>query len=95
MPPTLQPDDRFVPSPDVLLRELDGEAVLLDVASGRYFGLNGSGLRIWSLLARGQAVGEIAATLGAEIAADADRLRADVEELVAALESEGLVRRGG
>ncbi len=37
-------------SPDVLFRELAGEAVLLDLKSQRYFGLGEVGTRIWQLL---------------------------------------------
>ena len=33
--------------PDVLLQELQGESVLLNLSSGRYFGLNGVGTRMW------------------------------------------------
>lgn len=34
----------------VLFRDLAGEAVLLELESGRYYGLNESGTRMWSLL---------------------------------------------
>lgn len=34
----------------VLFRDLDGEAVLLELGSGRYYGLNGMGTRMWNLL---------------------------------------------
>jgi hypothetical protein len=34
----------------VLFRDLAGEAVLLELESGRYFGLNETGTRMWSLL---------------------------------------------
>ena len=42
----------------VLFRDLDGEAVLLETATGRYYGLNEVGTRMWSLL---QLHGEIEA----------------------------------
>jgi hypothetical protein len=35
---------------DVVFRELEGEAVLLNLETGVYFGLNEVGTRIWSLL---------------------------------------------
>ena len=47
-PPALA--DRLTVSPDVVFRELEGEAVLLDLESGTYFGLNAVGTRIWSLI---------------------------------------------
>ena len=95
MPAPLHDSDRFGPKPNVLVRELDGEAVLLDLDSGRYFGLNASGLRIWAGLAAGRPVGEIVAELAREHRVSAEALRADLSELVAELEREALVRRLG
>ncbi len=44
-----------IPS-DVLYRDLEGEAVILDLKTGTYFGLNEVGTRMWALLAEhGQA----------------------------------------
>ena len=37
---------------DVVSREVGGEAVLLNLATGTYFGLDGVGTEIWNLLAR-------------------------------------------
>jgi hypothetical protein len=34
----------------VLFRQLDDEAVLLDLKSGTYFGLNDTGARVWDLI---------------------------------------------
>ena len=46
-------------SPDVIVRELSGESVVLDLASGRYFGLNAVGTRVWQLIQQGQSVNEV------------------------------------
>jgi Coenzyme PQQ synthesis protein D (PqqD) len=37
---------------DVILHEEDGEAFLLHVGSGQYYGLNKSGLIVWNALVR-------------------------------------------
>ena len=79
------------PSPDVIFRELEGEAVLLDLASGRYFGLNAAGTRIWMLLESGSTVRDAAAALAAEFEADAEQIGRDVEDLVAELTARGLL----
>jgi hypothetical protein len=79
------------PSPDVIFRELEGEAVLLDLASGRYFGLNAVGTRIWMLLESGSTVAAAAAALAAEFEADAEQIARDVDELVAELSARGLL----
>jgi len=34
---------------DVIFRELNGEAVILNLDNGTYFGLNSVGMRIWQL----------------------------------------------
>jgi hypothetical protein len=81
------------PRPDVLARELEGEAVLLDRASGRYFGLNATGVRIWALLAGGGDLTEIRDRLAEEYGLAPEAIEADLLELCAALESEGLVHR--
>jgi len=43
-------DTRLVAPTDVLMRELDGEAVILDLKSETYFGLDDVGTRIWTHL---------------------------------------------
>jgi coenzyme PQQ synthesis protein D (PqqD) len=84
--------DRVLPAPDVLSRTLDGEAVLLDLASGRYFGLNEVGTRVWELLGAGKSVAEIREALLGEFDVPADVLERDVSELLDALRARGLVR---
>jgi hypothetical protein len=41
---------RYVASKHVSYQALDSEAVLLDLASGRYFGLNETGVEVWKQL---------------------------------------------
>ena len=43
-------DDALTISPDVMFRHLNDEAVLLDLKSGTYFGLNDVGARTWQLI---------------------------------------------
>lgn len=90
--PPVPPAARVTPSPEVLFQELDGETVLLDLGSERYFGLDDVGTRVWQLLL---AHGELAAVhrqMLAEYEVPAERLREDLLELVARLEAAGLVR---
>jgi len=91
MTPAIPLDQRFTARPDVLVRELDGEAVLLDLASQSYFGLNPSGFRIWELLVRELTVGEVVETLEREVDVDRATLLADVVELSVRLAEAGLL----
>jgi hypothetical protein len=76
----------------VLFRDLDGEAVILATDSGKYFGLNEVGTRMWTLL---QLHGEIEATCQAlldEYDVAEARVREDLARFVDVLASRGLVR---
>lgn len=93
--PPISPTARFRRKPNVLVRDLGGEAVLLDLDSGRYFGLNATGVRIWTLLGEGAEMATIRDLLAAEYALAGDEIAADIRELCAHLEAEGLVERVG
>ena len=79
------------PGPDVLFRELEGEAVLLDLASGLYFGLNAVGTRIWQLVEQGCPADEIAGRIAEEYAAPVDVITRDVHRLLDELRARGLI----
>ena len=81
-------------SGDVIFRELDGEAVLLDFASGRYFGLNAVGTRLWTLLASGASVDAAITAIAGEFEATPEEIARDIDELVAELMSRGLLIPG-
>jgi hypothetical protein len=76
---------------DVLFQESDGEAVLLDVASGVYFGLDPVGARIWRLLGDHELLSEIARRDHEEYDVSEERCASDLLTLVAELEAHGLV----
>lgn len=77
---------------DVLFRDLGGEAVLLNLESGKYYGLDEVGTRMWSLLLEhGQVKGAYTALL-AEYDVDEERLREDLLHFVEELASHGLLR---
>jgi len=84
-------ESRVNPAPNVLFRDLGGEAVLLDVGTGSYFGLNEVGARIWQLLAGGETIAGTLAKLVQEYEAPEDQLRADLLALVAELVTSGLL----
>jgi hypothetical protein len=77
--------------PDVLFQDLDGEAVLLDLASGTYFGLNAVGTRIWELLPDHELLSSIADIIVGEYAVAAERCASDLLGLVGELQVRGLV----
>ncbi len=81
-------------SDDVVTREVGGEVMLLDLASGTYFGLNAVGGRFWQLLEEGKLPAEARETLLADYDVAADVLDADLEALLGELSANGLVQSG-
>jgi hypothetical protein len=71
--------------------DLAGEAAILDMKSGMYYGLNAVGARIWSLLQEPKTVREICATIVAEYDVEADPCVRDILALLQELLDRGLV----
>lgn len=84
-------DTRVTVPPQVMAREVGGETVLLDLASGMYFGIDEVGTRIWELLAEGKSLGEVASTIAEEYDAAIEQINADTLEFVGQLIDKGLV----
>lgn len=84
-------ETRVAVPPGVMFRDLDGEAVLLELHSGRYFGLNETGTRIWTLLLEhGQLAPALSALLD-EYEVPEERLRREVLSFVETLASRRLL----
>lgn len=82
---------RVIPSSDVLFRELEGDAVMLDLGSERYYGLDEVGARIWQLLEVHHDVETVVAQMLAEYEVDEEELRSDLAQLINDLAEAGLV----
>jgi hypothetical protein len=76
---------------NVLVQELDGESVFLNLDSGRYFGLDEVGTRFWKVLATSASVQAAYETLLAEYEVDPETLRRDLLGLADELVERGLV----
>ena len=83
---------RVGPGADVLFQELNGESVLLNLASEKYFGLDEVGTRVWQLLANDVALETIVRLLLEEYDVTEAQLRHDVAKLVAELRHEHLIK---
>jgi coenzyme PQQ synthesis protein D (PqqD) len=81
------------PTPEVLFRDLSGEGVLLNLKSGRYYGLDAVGTRIWQMLMQGRTLASTIAQLLSEYEVSREQLEADIACFIDALEAHGLVVR--
>ncbi len=78
-------------SPDVMFRELEGEAVLLDLKSQQYFGLDAVGTRIWQVLVVSGRPRTVVDTLLQEFDVPREHLEQDVATFLSRLTKAGLV----
>jgi hypothetical protein len=78
-------------SPEVMLQEVGGESVLLDLASENYFGLNTVGTRIWRLLDQDADVRRAYDTMLTEYDVPATQLEQEMIALLGQLAEAGLV----
>lgn len=79
------------PNPHVQGTTLDGETVLLDLNTGRYYTLNRVGTAIWELCTGAQSLQHIHSALCNRFEASAERIADDLFALVTQLSHEGLV----
>jgi hypothetical protein len=87
----IQLTDRVRVPEGVHMQNVSGEAIILNLQSERYYGLDEVGTTIWDVLSSG---GTIQAAIDAVLAAfdaDAPTVRADVLELVTRLIEQGLL----
>ena len=76
---------------DTVFRELAGEAVLLQLEAGMYYGLDPVGTRLWQLLAERGKLRDVFEAAQQEFDVDADTLQHDLLELVATLAEKKLL----
>jgi len=85
------PTETVTVPPQVMFRLVGDEAVLLDLQSGMYFGLDPVGARMWNLLAEGRTLADVASTVAEEYGVEVGRVQSDILELVATLRGKGLL----
>jgi hypothetical protein len=78
-------DRTFLPNRDAIVRELAGEAVILHLTAGTYFGLNGVGTRIWQLLETDGHLRQVFDALCREYDAPPAEIERDLLDLVSQL----------
>jgi len=76
---------------DVVFRELDGEAVILNLESGMYFGLDPMGTRIWQLVEEHGSLRAVLEAMQREFDAPDETLQSDLLTFINELSAKGLV----
>jgi hypothetical protein len=87
-------DKQLTPNPGVVFTIVDNEAILLEQETGRYYGLNEVGTRVWLLLGELGRVDKVYEELLAEFEVDEVQLKNDLEKIVAQFVENGLMTLG-
>lgn len=88
----MEMSDSFTASSEVVAREVGGEMVLLDLASGQYFGLDPVGARIWELLSQQpHSLEQLSDAIEEEFDAPRERIEQDLFALAAQLLDQKLI----
>ena len=87
-------NDRLVQPAHVLVRFLDKEAVLLNIDTERYFGLDETGTRMWQLVTAAPKIEVAYQQLLDEYDVEPELLRENLTELLDRLVENGMLRAG-
>jgi hypothetical protein len=82
---------QVIKSPDVLLQDLEGEAVLLNLKNGQYYGLDENSFHMYKSLISSPSVEAACAALVQEYEVEPDQLKADLAQFLAHLLENGLI----
>ncbi|HEX6644673.1 MAG TPA: PqqD family protein [Gemmatimonadales bacterium] len=78
-------------SGDVTGKVIDGEAIVMNLATGAYYSLDGAGAVLWELLEQGYSRNEAVEALYERFAAEREVIARDADGLIAELVAEDLV----
>jgi len=77
---------------DVVWRDLEGEVVILNLATATYFGLEGVGNEIWRFLAEHRSTEHLVETLCDTFDVTPEQLQRDLDSFIAELAEKGLIK---
>ncbi len=83
--------DKLTIPQQVMTRTVGDETVILDLATGTYFGLDPVGARIWELLSEGKTLAEVCDRMLDEYDVSREQLELDALRLAQELAEQGLV----
>lgn len=88
----IRPETVVVQSKEPVAVEVDQAVVMMGLEQGKYYGLEGIGGRIWSLIEQPSSISDICDTLVAEFEVEPDVCLLEVTSFVTELAREKLVR---
>ena len=89
---SISTNSKIVVSQDQVSCDLSGEAAILNLKSGVYFGLNTVGASIWKLIQKPRSVKEIQDAIQEEYEVESDQCERDVLDLLQELSNHELIK---
>ena len=87
----LSDETRIAVSKDQVWCDLAGDAAILNLKNGVYYGLDPVGARIWNLIQEPKTLAEVRDTLLGQYDVDKERLESDLRVLLTQLAEQGLI----
>lgn len=91
MPDRVPHDASVVATERQLSTTLGDEVIILGLDDSQYYGLSGTGARIWELVQTPRTVSDLLTALTAEFEVDRERAETDLAALLADMQSRGLI----
>ena len=86
-------ENRYLPDEnEVTAKVIDGEAIIINLLTGVYYSMDGTGARVWEGIERGRSIDEISAAIASGYGIDPARVQADVHTLFRQLLDERMIR---
>ena len=85
-------DSTVIVADNVVSCDLDGEAAILNLKNGVYYGLDPIGAKIWNLIQKPRVLNEIVEMIFSEYDVDKNRCKSDIFDLIEDLLDNGLVK---
>ena len=85
-------NSRLTRNPELITADMDGDTVMMNIANGKYFGINEVGSRVWELLESPVSVADLCRHIAAEFEVDDSRCRSDLLKLLAEMLEHDVVR---
>ena len=88
---SLSESRQVIKAPDVLLQDLNGEAVLLNLRNGQYYGMDENSFHMYKALTTSSSIQAAYETLSQEYEVEPGQLRSDLDKFLAHLLENGLL----
>lgn len=82
---------RFIANKESLFTDMDGEAVILSLQNGKYYGVNAVGAFIWEMLQKPVSFEDIRSTAMHEYEIDENTCRREILAFLKKMSEEGLI----